>query len=390
MIGPIAVSIAFVMELTLVPLLLPSIQREFDLSIIELAWIFNFYGIAVAIAVLLSGWLGDLFDTEKVFAFGVIIFAAGSTFAALSDSYLTLVIGRALQGFGAGIFSPLVPILLTRAAPHRPGKVLIVWGSLTGYAAFTAPLIYGNLLPSGQWRVAFISFTVISVTALLLLQMARLSADALLQKHAPINFRAFFRSYRLWLIYLYIFATYGSFTYYLFHLPLWMSDTGYSPQFIAIAISTIWLSFSIVSTSLRNLVDRSAVKQIMLTAPLLIAAGYALSYFCSAETCTLLSSVLIGSALACGNSPSTQLVLRFAPDGMNAIAASIDITSARLGGVALVAILAPLNFGAGVIVISLMCLFALATGYLATRSIGPDRDPNTGLKLVYGTEELEN
>lgn len=70
-IGSIAVSIAFVMELTLVPLLLPAIQGQFDLSISELAWVFNSYVIAVALGGLLGGWLGDVFNTKSVFGAGV-------------------------------------------------------------------------------------------------------------------------------------------------------------------------------------------------------------------------------------------------------------------------------------------------------------------------------
>ncbi|WP_245306165.1 hypothetical protein [Roseovarius aestuariivivens] len=54
-IGPVAANTAFVMEITLVPLLLPAIQMQFGLSIGELAWVFNLYGIAVAVGVLLGG-----------------------------------------------------------------------------------------------------------------------------------------------------------------------------------------------------------------------------------------------------------------------------------------------------------------------------------------------
>ena len=66
------------MELTLVPLLLPAIQEQFSLSIGELAWVLNSYGISVAFGVLLGGWLGDIFDTKRIFGAGVLFFATGS------------------------------------------------------------------------------------------------------------------------------------------------------------------------------------------------------------------------------------------------------------------------------------------------------------------------
>lgn len=367
MTGPIAVSVAFVIELTLVPLLLPAIQEEFALTVLQLAWVFNFYGIAVAIGVLLSGWLGDLFETESVFAVGVSLFAAGSIFAALSDSYVALIAARTVQGFGAGCFSPLVPILLTRVVPKRPGKVLIVWGSLTGYTASMAPLIYGNLLNGPQWRLAFFGFAVISVIALLLLLVSQRVKRVPRPARTAMNLQALLQSRDLWRVYGYIFATYGSITYYLFNLPLWLSDAGFTPELIAITLSSMWLSFSVMSTILRNLVDQPHVRFIMLAAPVLISAGFALAFLRNDPVSVLLATVLIGASLACSNSPSTQLVLGFAPKGMSSTAASLDITFARLGGVASVAILAASDFGYAVVAVFMMSIFAFLVGQSATR-----------------------
>ena len=94
-VGLIAVSIAFVMELTLVPLLLPAMKEQFGLSLGQLAWVFNSYGVAVAIGVLLGGWFGDLVNPKRVFAYGVLLFAAGSVLVAT-----------------AGTLFPLMPLLL--------------------------------------------------------------------------------------------------------------------------------------------------------------------------------------------------------------------------------------------------------------------------------------
>src|SRR6056297_3079868 len=104
-VGPIAANVAFVMELTLVPLLLPAIQKQFGLSIGDLGWVFNSYGLAVAIGVLFGGWCGDAFYTRKVFSLGVALFAAGSLLVAAAESFDALIMARILQGFGAGIFS---------------------------------------------------------------------------------------------------------------------------------------------------------------------------------------------------------------------------------------------------------------------------------------------
>ncbi len=249
-IGPIVVSIAFVMELTLVPLLLPVIQAKFGLSISELAWVFNTYGVAVACGVLLGGWLGDAFNIKKVFGAGVFFFASGSALVAFAGSYETIILGRALQGFGGGVFSPLVPLLLTKASPHQPGKVLIVWGSVAGYVASFAPLLYSNVLEGYGWNLAFIIFAVVSVVALVIVLGSRTGDEAAPFVRSTPRYAKLFRSRDLWVMFGYVFCTYGAITYYLFRLPLWLVENDIQVVSIGFTLSIMWLSFSVLSTFL--------------------------------------------------------------------------------------------------------------------------------------------
>ncbi len=357
-IGSIAVSIAFVMELTLVPLLLPSIQEQFGLSITELAWVFNAYGVAVALGVLIGGWFGDVYDTRKVFGLGVFFFALGSTVTASAGTYETMIVGRIMQGFGGGIFSPLVPILLTRAAPDRPGKVLIVWGSIAGYIAASAPFFYSNVLVDYGWNLAFIIFAAVSVVALavVLKSDAAEDPDDTAKEHP--HYARLLESRDIWVLFAYVFCTYGTITYYLFRLPLWLSENKHSVVSIGLTLSILWLSFSFMSTLLRNHVDAPRIRRILTAAPAFIAAGFTLGYMCDDLSCLMLSSVLVGCGLACSNAPSTQLILEFAPKGMSAVSASMDITFARLGGVVAVTYLAQSDFVVAVISAVTFCLIA--------------------------------
>jgi len=357
-IGSIAVSIAFVMELTLVPLLLPAIQSQFDLSISEIAWVFNSYGVAVAVGVLLGGWLGDVFNTKRVFSAGVIFFASGSTLIAFAENYEIIIAGRFLQGFGGGVFSPLVPLLLTRATPTRPGKVLIVWGSVAGYVAATAPLFYSSVLAGYGWNLAFVFFALVSVVAMAIVHKSQTGDEPASPTRSGPAFSKLLGSRDLWAMFGYVFCTYGSITYYLFRLPLWLSDNQFQVESIGFMLSILWLTFSLASTFLRNHVDEPHVRKILLAAPLFIASAFLLAYFCHGVTCLAIASILIGFGLACSNAPSTQLILKFAPKGMRAASASMDITFARLGGVATVTLLAQSLFGYAVFAVLLLCLVA--------------------------------
>jgi len=369
-IGPIAANIAFVMELTLVPLLLPAIQIQFSLSIGDLAWVFNAYGIAVAAGVLLGGWCGDTFNTRKVFGYGVAFFAAGSLLVAAAESFEALTIGRALQGFGGGIFSPLVPLLLTRVSPQKPGRVLIVWGSIAGYVAAFAPLFYGSFLSEHGWNLAFVFIAVLAAIAFVILNRTQVTDDPARYSRKTTDYSELFRTRDLWLTFVYVFCTYGSITYYLFQLPVWLSNNEVKAASVGFVLSIMWLTFSGLSALLRNMVDRPHIRAIMLAAPLLIAVGLPLSYYNENLLLLVLSSVLVGSGLACSNAPSTQLILRFAPKGMSAVSTSLDITFARLGGIATVAILVEAEIAYAAPAICLLCLVAAFCALTASKGLG--------------------
>lgn len=356
--GPVAGQVAFVMELTLVPLILPSIQSKFGLSIGELAWVFNSYSIAIALGVLLGGGLGDAFDTRKVFGCGLAIFLAGSLLVATAQTFETVVIGRALQGFGGGIFTPLVPLLLTRVTPQSPGRVLILWGSISGYVAAFSPLLYGSLFGSDNWHFAFVFIAFAATFALVVASRTRVANFPRPPSHAKGNYLRLFGTRGLWLVYAYVFLTYGAITYYLFRLPVRLSNLDVNVVSLGFVLSIMWLTFSGLSTLLRNVVDKPHLRTVMLSAPVLIAAGVSLLYESENIWLLVVSAVLVGSGLACSNAPSTQLVLSLAPKGMSALSTSLDITFARLGGIAMITIFAEMTAEFAIPSICICCLLA--------------------------------
>ena len=308
--------------------------------------------------------------TKKVFGVGVLFFASGSTIVAYAGSYEVIIAGRMIQGFGGGIFSPLIPLLLTRATPLRPGKVLIVWGSVAGYFAASAPLLYSSVLAGYGWSLAFLIFAVVSIVAMAIIHNSYLGDEPTYATSSSRSYSRLLESRDLWMMFGYVFCTYGSITYYLFRLPLWLSDNDFQEVSIGLNLTILWLSFSVLSTFLRNQVDEPHVRKILLAAPVLIAFGFAFAFFCNDIIYLALASVLVGSGLACSNAPSTQLILKFAPRGMSAASASLDITFARLGGVATVTFLAQSMFGYAVLVVGLLCLVALFCALATVKKIG--------------------
>jgi predicted MFS family arabinose efflux permease len=292
---------------------------------------------------------------------------------AIAQSFDALILGRVLQGFGGGIFSPLVPLLLTRASPQKPGRMLIVWGSIAGYVAAFAPFFYGSVLGDHSWTLAFLLNAIIAAVALVILNGSTTNDGPKTHLRVKKDYPELFRARDLWVTFVYVFCTYGAITYYLFRLPVWLSSNEVSEASIGLVLSVLWLSFSVLSALLRNLVDKPHVKTIMLAAPLLIVVALPLLFYGENLSLVILSSVLIGSGLACSNSPSTQLILRFAPKGMSAVSTSLDITFARLGGIATVAILAETRPSYAAATVSILCFLAA----LCTVSVNKRLDEGT-------------
>lgn len=360
--GPVSVHIAFVMELTLVPILLPSIQADFGLSLGQVAWVFNAYSIAMAFGILACATRGDSLKSSNLFGCGVLFFLAGSVLIYTATTSSALLFGRVCQGFGAGLFSPLIPVLLTQASPDRPGRTLILWGSTAGYVAALAPLVYGFFLTDENWNLAFLLIAMVAVVSVFssLLAYAHVPTPSENRKRSHC---ALLGARELWLTLAYVFTTYGAITYFLFRVPLWLAEAGRDTVSIGIVLSVLWLSFSTLSTLLRNWVDNHRLRPVMVAAPMLIAIGLILAL--SANTLLLITSAcLVGCGLACSNAPSTQLVLRFAPKGLTALASSLDITMARLGGVVTVTLLADIGLGVSVCTVVISCLLAVVFAYL--------------------------
>ena len=363
-VGIILASVVFVLEMTLVPLLLSTLQDELRLTTAQLVWVFNSYSFAVAVFVLVGGWGGDVLGARRVFGIGIIVFCLGAAISAMSGSFEALIFGRIVQGVGGGLFSPLVPVLLTRAMPDKPGKILIIWGSIAGYFAAFAPLVGGKLVDVAGWHAIFALFAVLAALSLLLATL-QLIPEEKRELTLRRDVMALCRLPKLWVTFAYVFCTYGCITFFLFDFPLLLGEAHYTAKAVGLYMAMMWFSFAVFSTVLRNMVDSERLGLIMFAAPVLIAAGFVLALVTDHVLALIFAGVAVGAGFACSNAPSTQLVLRIVPDSLRGIATSFDITFARMGGVVTVALLAkvvPNGAVIGVICLSLIavvCVFLL-------------------------------
>src|SRR2546422_3706664 len=102
----LAVSVAIFMlllDITVVNVALPDIQRSLHSSFGDLQWVVNAYALTLAAFLLMAGSLADLFGRRRGFAIGLVVFTVSSAACGLSTSPLPLNLARAVQGIGGAM-----------------------------------------------------------------------------------------------------------------------------------------------------------------------------------------------------------------------------------------------------------------------------------------------
>src|SRR5260370_25757310 len=99
------------LDITIVSVALPSIQRDLHASLPDLQWVSAAYALVLAVLLLPAATLGDRLGRRRLFLVGLVIFTAGALACALATTPLALELFRALQGVGGAVlFAPATPL----------------------------------------------------------------------------------------------------------------------------------------------------------------------------------------------------------------------------------------------------------------------------------------
>jgi len=146
-----------VLDLSIVNVALPSMQRELGFSTPGLQWVVNAYALAFGGFLLLGGRAADLFGRRRVFMAGLCLFAGASLVCALAQDQAMLVGARALQGLGAAVLSPatLTILTVTFRTPGERSRALGMWSAMAAAGGASGALLGGVLTDLLSWRWIF-------------------------------------------------------------------------------------------------------------------------------------------------------------------------------------------------------------------------------------------
>ena len=120
------------------------------------SWVFAVYLLTQAVSIPVYGRLADIYGRKKVFYVGAGLFLVGSTLCGFAGNLLTLILFRALQGFGAGGVQPIaITILGDIYSPTERAHVQGLVSSVFGIAAVLGPLLGAFLVEQVNWQLVF-------------------------------------------------------------------------------------------------------------------------------------------------------------------------------------------------------------------------------------------
>ncbi len=146
-----------VLDSSIVNVMLPTVQRAFNISESNLQWIITAYTLTFGGFLLLGGRASDLFGRRKIFIIGVTVFTIASFIDGIAISSNMLIIVRAIQGLAGAFMSPaaLSIVLVTYKEGRERNLALSVWGAVAAGGAAIGVLLGGIITQYLGWRWNF-------------------------------------------------------------------------------------------------------------------------------------------------------------------------------------------------------------------------------------------
>jgi EmrB/QacA subfamily drug resistance transporter len=145
-----------VLDVTIVNVAIPSIQRDFGGSLDDVLWIATAYTLMLGVVVPLSSWLGERFGLTVIYTLSLAGFAIGSALCGMAGNLGTLIAFRVLQAVPGGVMPVVAMTLVYRIVPREKlGVAMGVFGLGIILGPATGPVLGGYFVQYLDWRLVF-------------------------------------------------------------------------------------------------------------------------------------------------------------------------------------------------------------------------------------------
>ena len=375
---------------TVVNIALPTIGRDLNAGLGTQQWVMLSYSLAVASLYIVSGALGDRYGRWPMFVLGVAGFAAASALAGVAPNSELLVLARVLQGVAGALLTTNSLALLRATYGADSGRAVGQWTAWSGIGTMIGPPLGGLLVQYASWRwIFFINLpaaavaiglawsgrpterlpatprpvqatgaAAIAVTfgmltygliegaqagfasalwafglaaaGLVVLIVSERRSDAPLLPPELLRARMFVVANLYTLL---VYAAIGGGTFYL-ALYLQSGAVGYSPARASLVFVPISAIMFFIAARFGRLADLNGPRRYLIRAPLVLAAGFILLTLVTGTNplAPVPGVVVLALGFAILVAPITATALKAAPDEFTGLAAGVNTTVSRLGG----------------------------------------------------------
>jgi EmrB/QacA subfamily drug resistance transporter len=145
------------LDVTILNVALPSIQRDFGASVSGAQWTIDAYTLVIACLLMLSGSMGDRLGRRRTFQLGLLIFTIGSGLCSIAPGLGWLIAFRMIQAIGGSMLNPVAMAIVTNVftEPKERARAIGWWGGVAGISIAGGPLVGGLLVQAIDWRSVF-------------------------------------------------------------------------------------------------------------------------------------------------------------------------------------------------------------------------------------------
>jgi DHA2 family multidrug resistance protein len=157
----IALSVTFgtlmgAIDASIVNVALSQIRGAVGATVQEITWISTGFAIATVMVMPLTGFFGRMFGQKNVYLACLLLFVAGSALCGVAWSLPSLVVFRALQGFGAGALQPTEQAILRQTfPPEEQGTAMALFSMAVMIGPALGPTLGGYIVDNFHWSWIF-------------------------------------------------------------------------------------------------------------------------------------------------------------------------------------------------------------------------------------------
>ncbi|HXF30818.1 MAG TPA: MFS transporter [Solirubrobacterales bacterium] len=158
------------LDVTILNVALPSIQKEFDASVSGAQWTIDAYTLVIACLLMLAGSTGDRLGRRRTFQVGLLTFTIGSALCSVAPGLGWLIAFRMVQAVGGAMLNPVAMSIVTNVytEPRERARAIGWWGGVAGVSIAGGPLVGGILVEAIDWRSVFWVNIPVGIAAIIL------------------------------------------------------------------------------------------------------------------------------------------------------------------------------------------------------------------------------